>query len=80
MKGRATADLAFLRCAIFTLSTSQLRGTELTMSALAEEMAVKLLNRADVSDPANHAFEDRKQFWLESLRAEITARDSAGRQ
>ena len=80
MKGRATADLAFLRCALFTLSTAQLRGAELAMSPLAEELAVKLLNRADVSDPANHAYEDRKEFWLEALRAEIAARDSVGRQ
>jgi hypothetical protein len=79
MKARATADLAFLRCAVFTLSTQQLRGTELTLGKLAEEMAVKLLYRESVSDPENHAFEERKQFWLDALRAEVAARDAAGR-
>jgi hypothetical protein len=79
MKARAAADLAFLRCALFTLSTAQLRGAELTMSKLAEDMTVKLLFRENVSDPANHAFEERKKFWTDALRAEVAARDAVGR-
>ncbi len=78
IKARAAADLAFLRCAMFTLSTAQLRGTALVMPALAEQLAVKLLNRPGVSDPANHAFEERSKYWLDELRAEIAARESAG--
>jgi hypothetical protein len=80
IKARASADLAFLRCALFTLSTRQLRGTELTMSKLVEDMTVKLLFRENVSDPANHAFEERKKFWIDALRAEVAARDAVGRR
>ena len=79
IKARASADLALLRSAVFTLSTEQLRGTEQMMSKLAEEMAVKLLYRENVSDPANHAFGERKRFWLAELQAEIAARDADGR-
>ncbi len=78
LKARATADTAFLRCAIFTLSTAQLRGTKLTMDKLAEDMSVRLLYMPNASDTANHTFEDRKSFWLDALQAEIAARDSAG--
>ena len=79
IKARATADLAFLRCAMFTLSTAQLRRTALVMPALAEQLAVKLLNRADVSDPANHAYEERAKYWLDELQVELAARDAVGR-
>lgn len=79
LKARATADLAFLRCAIFTLSAEQLRGTMQVMNKLAEELAVKLLYRQNVTDTANHAFEDRKKFWLDALQAEVAARDAVGR-
>jgi len=79
IKARAAADTAFLRCAIFTLNTAQLRGAKLTMEKLAEDMTVKLLFMPGASDAANHAFDDRKQFWLDALQAEIAARDSAGR-
>ena len=79
IKARAAADLVFLRCTMFTLSTAQLRGAELMMNNLAEEMAVKLLYMQNVSDPANHAFEERKKSWLIALQAEIAARDAAGR-
>ena len=79
LKARSAADLAFLRCAIFTLSTAQLRGTELTLSKLSEDMTVKLLYLGNVSDEANHAFELRKKFWIDALRAEVAARDEVGR-
>ena len=79
LKARSTADLAFLRCAIFTLSTAQLRGTEQTLSKLSEDMTVRLLFLGSVSDQANHAFEERKKFWLDALRAEVAARDAVGR-
>lgn len=80
LKARATADLAFLRCAIFTLSTAQLRGTKLSMDKLAEDLSVKLLYLPTASDSGNHAFEERKKFWLDALQAEIEARDDAGRE
>ncbi len=76
IKARATADLAFLRCALFTLSTAQLRGAELAMSKLAEDMTVKLLYMRNVSDTANHVFDERKKFWLNALNEEIAARDA----
>lgn len=79
IKARAAADLAFLRCAMFTLSVAQLRGAEITMNNLAEDMTVKLLYMQSASDTANHAFEDRKKFWLDALQAEIAARDAVGR-
>lgn len=76
VKARAMADTAFLRCAIFTLSTSQLRGTKHAIERLAEDLSVKLLYMENASDTANHMFEDRKAFWLDALKAEIAARDS----
>ena len=79
IKARAMADTAFLRCAIFTLSTAQLRGTKLTIDKLAEDLSVKLLYMGNASDTANHVFEDRKKFWLDALQAEIAARDSVER-
>lgn len=77
LKARAAADSAFLRCAIFTLGTSQLRDTKLTMDRLAEDMSVKLLYMQSASDTANYAFEEKKKFWLDALQAEIEARDAA---
>lgn len=79
IKARATADSALLRSALFTLSTAQLRGAEITLAKLAEDVSVKLLYANYVPDVANHIFEDRNKFWLDALRAEIAARDAAGR-
>lgn len=77
LKARAAADTAFLRCAIFTLGTPQLRGACLAMANLFEEMSVKLLYMQNASDQANHAFNERKKFWLDALEAEIAARGTA---
>lgn len=77
LRARATADTAFLRCAIFTLNTAQLRGTKWTLDRLGEDMSVKLLYMWSASDEANHAFEERKKFWLDALDAEISAREKA---
>ena len=79
IKARAAADLAFLRCALFTLSTAQLRDAELTMGKLSEDMTVKLLYMQSASDTANHEFDERKKFWLDALKEEIAARDAVGR-
>lgn len=79
IKARSAADLAFIRCAMFTLSTAQLRGVELTMSKLSEDMTVRLLYMSSASDTANNAFDERRKFWLDALQAEVTARDAANR-
>lgn len=79
LKARAAADTAFLRCAIFTLSTAQMRGAQMALDRLSEDMAVSLLYMSSASDAANHAFEEQKKFWLDALQAEIAARDSSGR-
>lgn len=78
IKARAAADTAFIRCAIFTLGTEQLRSTIATMDSLAESMAVGLMFMRSASDEANHEFEARRRFWTDALRSEIAARDSAG--
>lgn len=77
LKARSAADTAFLRCAIFTLSTEQLRGAKLTMDKLSEDMSVKLLYMSSASDIANQTFGARTQFWLDALQAELSARNPA---
>lgn len=79
IKARSAADLAFIRCAMFTLSTAQLRVAELTMSKLSEDMTVRLLYMSSASDTANTAFDERRKFWLDALHAEITARGADSR-
>jgi hypothetical protein len=79
LKARAAADTAFLRCAIFTMSTMQLGGAKQALDELAEDMTVKLLYMRSVSDKANQAFEERKRFWLDALREEVAARDGVER-
>jgi hypothetical protein len=76
LQARSTANIAFLRCAIFTLSTPQLRGTKETLEKLAEDMSVKLLYMGGASDDANHAFEAQKKFWFDALASEISARET----
>lgn len=74
LRARSAADLAFLRCAFFTLTTMQLKCTKATLENLAEDMSVKLLYMGAASDEANHAFQERKKFWLAALDNEISTR------
>lgn len=77
IKARSAADTAFIRCAMFTLGTEQLRSTIVVLESLAESMAVGLMFMKSASDEANHEFEARRNFWIDALRSEIAARDSA---
>lgn len=76
IKARSAADTAFLRCAIFTMSTAQLRGTEISLKKLGEDVATKLIYSSE-SDGTNQAFSERTQFWLSAIEAEVAAREAA---
>lgn len=74
IKARAGADMAFLRCALFTLSTSQLRGAREALKTLSEGLTVHFMYSPE-SETTNAAMIERQQFWLEALDAEIQARE-----